>query len=116
MCFIQPGLEIGILNITIMKPVLKFIIFLLLTGVLFHISCKKERSCEVCEEKNKPPISIAGPDQVITLPTDSVSLNGSSSSDPDGKISEWLWTKISGPASFNMNNSSAAKQHLLRFN
>ena len=52
--------------------------------------------------KNKPPIAIAGPDQVITLPTDSVSLDGSASSDPDGKISEWLWTKISGPASFNI--------------
>ena len=90
-CFIQPGLETGIL---------KFTTFVLLTGALFFISCKKEISCESCNDKNKPPISIAGPDQVITLPTDSVSLDGSSSSDPDGKISEWLWTKISGPASF----------------
>ncbi len=57
---------------------------------------------------NHPPIAIAGPDQVITLPTDSVSLDGRSSSDPDGTISEWLWTKIAGPASFNINNSSTA--------
>ena len=63
---------------------------------------QKRNSCEGCAEKNKPPIAIAGPDQVITLPTDSVSLDGISSSDPDGKISEWLWTKISGPASFNI--------------
>ena len=49
---------------------------------------------------NKPPTAIAGPDQVITLPTDSISLDGRASSDPDGTISEWLWTKISGPASF----------------
>jgi hypothetical protein len=53
--------------------------------------------------KNKPPIAVAGPDQVVTLPTDSVSLDGSSSSDPDGRISEWLWTKISGPASFDIS-------------
>src|SRR4249919_3421961 len=67
------------------------------------ISCKKETSCEGCATKNnKPPIAVAGPDRVITLPTDSVLLDGSSSSDPDGKISEWLWTKISGPASFNI--------------
>ena len=37
-------------------------------------------------ENNKPPIAVAGPDQVITLPTDSVSLDGNSSSDPDGAI------------------------------
>jgi hypothetical protein len=51
--------------------------------------------------QNKPPTAVAGPDQVITLPTDSVSLDGMTSNDPDGTISEWLWKKISGPASFN---------------
>lgn len=66
------------------------------------ISCKKETSCESCKENNKPPIAIAGPDRVITLPTDSISLDGSSSNDPDGTISGWLWKKISGPASFNL--------------
>ena len=86
-----------------MKPVLKFVAFVLLAGVLFNISCKKEYSCENCAlTAIKPPIANAGPDQVITLPTDSVSLDGRCSSDPDGKISEWLWTKISGPASFNI--------------
>jgi hypothetical protein len=39
--------------------------------------CKKEYSCEGCINGNKPPIANAGPDQVITLPTDSVSLDGS---------------------------------------
>jgi hypothetical protein len=58
---------------------------------------------------NKPPIAIAGPDQVITLPTDSISLDGSASNDPDGTISEWLWTKISGPASFNIVNAATVK-------
>jgi hypothetical protein len=62
------------------------------------ISCKKETSCEGCKENNKPPTAIAGLDQVITLPTDSISLDGRSSSDPDGTISVWLWTIISGPA------------------
>jgi len=74
------------------------------TGIFY--SCKKEKSCEGCIENNKPPIAIAGPDQVITLPTDSVLLDGSASNDPDGTISEWLWTKISGPASFTINSSS----------
>jgi hypothetical protein len=79
----------------------------LLTGIF--LSCKKEKSCEGCRENNKPPIAIAGPDQVITLPTDSISLDGSASNDPDGTISEWRWTKISGPASVIINNSSASK-------
>ena len=95
-----------------MKQVLKFIACVLLTGVLINLSCQKEISCENCGTNppgstNKAPIAVAGPDQVITLPTDSVSLNGSNSYDPDGKISEWLWTKISGPVSFTINNSSA---------
>jgi len=77
-----------------------------LAGIFLFLSCKKEKSCEGCKENNKPPIAIAGPDQVITLPTDSVLLDGSSSSDPDGTISKWLWTKISGPASFVIPNSS----------
>jgi hypothetical protein len=81
----------------------KFIIYfgiILLASAFALNSCKKEMSCEDCKENNKPPISIAGPDQLLTLPADSVLLDGSSSSDPDGSISVWLWTKISGPASF----------------
>jgi hypothetical protein len=72
---------------------------------IFFFSCTKERSCENCKE-NKAPIALAGPDQIITLPTDSVSLDGSASRDPDGRISEWHWRKISGPASFNIINPS----------
>jgi PKD domain/Kelch motif/Galactose oxidase, central domain len=93
---------------TIMNVKIKYCFIVLLAGLLFNLSCKKEKSCEGCKENNKPPIAIAGPDQVITLPTDSVSLDGSSSNDPDGTISEWLWTKISGPASFILNNSTAS--------
>ena len=90
-----------------MKKIIRYSILILFTGYISFISCKKERSCEGCASNstvniNKPPTSIAGLDQTITLPTDSVSLNGSSSSDPDGIISEWLWTKISGPASFTI--------------
>jgi ribosomal protein L14 len=57
---------------------------------------------------NQPPVAKAGPDQDITLPTNSVNLNGSASSDPDGSISSYLWTKISGPAQFSIGNSTAA--------
>ncbi len=97
-----------------MKKVLKTIASIFLIGIMLFISCKKELPCENCGanptgNSNKTPIAKAGPDQTITLPTDSVSLDGSSSSDPDGTISGYLWTKISGPAFFTIINPSATR-------
>jgi len=90
-----------------MKATVKFFTLILFSGAMLF-SCKKETSCEGCINGNKPPLAVAGPDQVFTLPTDSVSLDGSLSSDPDGMISSYLWTKIYGPASFNINNPTSA--------
>jgi hypothetical protein len=78
-------------------------------SLLFIQSCKKEYSCEGCNAGNKPPVAIAGADQVISLPKDSVLLDGSGSNDPDGTISNWLWKKISGPVSVNFKSISDAK-------
>lgn len=50
---------------------------------------------------NIPPTANAGANQNITLPTNSVTLTGSGS-DPDGTITAYAWTKISGPATFNI--------------
>jgi hypothetical protein len=55
---------------------------------------------------NQLPISNAGTNQTITLPVNSVSLSGSGS-DADGTISSYLWTKISGPSTFNIVNPSS---------
>ena len=94
-------MEAGVLKFQVMNALVKLVCYIFLLSLIF--SCKKETSCEGCAIKNnKPPITNAGPDQVITLPADSVLLDGRQSSDPDGMISEWLWTKISGPASFNI--------------
>ena len=103
------------IKLLIMKAVLRFPLFILVITLLIHISCKKEYSCENCgttppqNGTNKPPIAVAGPDQTITLPADSVSLDGNASTDPDGIISEWLWTKLSGPASFSIINVTAIR-------
>jgi len=72
-------------------------------------SCKKEVSCENGCDTNKPPIANAGSDQNISLPADSVVLNGSASRDPDGSIEKWLWKKISGPASSTIIKPSESK-------
>lgn len=92
-----------------MKPILKIAVLVLLTGALLYVSCKKEYSCENCRETNKSPIANAGRDTIIILPTDSVSLDGSTSSDADGTITGFQWTKISGPVSFSVINASAAR-------
>src|SRR4030095_9540900 len=92
-----------------MKPIFNFIALVLLTGTLVYISCKKEYSCENCRETNRAPVADAGRDTMIVLPVDSTNLDGSASSDPDGTISSFEWTKISGPVSLTINNASAAK-------
>ena len=84
-----------------MKSIIKLVCYIFIFSLM--ISCKKEPSCEGCGTKNnKPPIAVAGADQLITLPTDSVLLDARSSSDPDGRISTYLWTKIAGPSSFTI--------------
>lgn len=55
---------------------------------------------------NKVPAANAGNDVNITLPQNSVTLNGSASSDPDGTIVTYNWIKVSGPSSFTINNAS----------
>lgn len=52
-------------------------------------------------------IAKAGPDQTITLPTNSVTLDGSQSIDPAGALKSIAWTKISGPATATFTNAAA---------
>jgi hypothetical protein len=57
---------------------------------------------------NMPPVANAGTDQSIQLPASSATLNGSGSNDPDGNITTYAWTKIAGPAQFNLSNANTA--------
>ncbi len=81
---------------------------IVLVGVVKMISCKKEYSCENCREAEIAPVAIAGKDTTVILPLDSIKLDGSASSDIDGVIQEWLWTKIAGPVSFEITHSKSA--------
>jgi hypothetical protein len=75
-----------------------------LTG-LWMISCHKEYSCENCNaEENQLPIARAGANQFLQLPLDSLLLDGSASMDPDGQISTYAWSVISGPAGYRFTN------------
>jgi len=57
---------------------------------------------------NKPPVAHAGNDTTITFPADSIVLNGSASSDSDGHIIQYTWTKISGPAQYSLPKTDSA--------
>lgn len=56
---------------------------------------------------NTAPVSHAGSDQTITLPTSSVNLSGVTSTDAEGAIT-YAWSKISGPASYSFGTASAS--------
>jgi hypothetical protein len=58
--------------------------------------------------ENKPPVANAGIDQVITLPVNTITLNGSASNDPDGTITVFSWNLKSGPATPLFGTPNAA--------
>src|SRR5271155_1101993 len=56
---------------------------------------------------NIPPVANPGPDQEITLPVNTVNLNGSQSSGSTSVIISYMWSQLSGP-----NMSSIAQPDL----
>jgi hypothetical protein len=59
---------------------------------------------------NIPPVTSAGNNTVTTTTT--ASLNGTSSYDPDGSITSYQWTKVSGPALYTISNPNVASPDL----
>ncbi len=45
---------------------------------------------------NLPPVVLTGGSQILTLPSSNTVLDGSGSYDPDGSISSYSWTLVSG--------------------
>ncbi|QCK13901.1 PKD domain-containing protein [Mangrovivirga cuniculi] len=58
------------------------------------------------ENTNQTPVANAGPNKTITLPVNTVTISGSGN-DPDGTISSYRWSKISGPSA-TLNNANSA--------
>jgi RHS repeat-associated protein len=59
---------------------------------------------------NQPPVVNPGPNQTISLPTDTVMLNGSATDDglPVGSTLVVTWTQISGPGTVIFGNANSA--------
>ncbi|HEX8350000.1 MAG TPA: PA14 domain-containing protein, partial [Hymenobacter sp.] len=56
---------------------------------------------------NKAPVASAGSNQSVTLPTNTVTLNGSGT-DADGTINAYMWSQVSGPSTASFNSKSVA--------
>ncbi len=54
-----------------------------------------------------PLVANAGANQTITLPVNSETLDGSQSFDPNGTITSYGWTQLSGPSAATISNNSA---------
>ncbi|WP_298734854.1 PKD domain-containing protein [uncultured Chitinophaga sp.] len=84
---------------------------------VFELTVKDDRGSSsadrvtvtVYPQKNELPVARAGVDKTITLPLNTVELNGSTSSDADGRITKYSWQKISGPAPGVLSAPAAAK-------
>lgn len=59
---------------------------------------------------NQPPSVNPGPNQTISLPTDTVTLNGTATDDglPAGSTLVITWSKVSGPGSVTFGNANSA--------
>ncbi|MBU2947194.1 Ig-like domain-containing protein, partial [Zobellia uliginosa] len=53
---------------------------------------------------NTAPVAVAGPDQSITLPTSTITLDGSGSSNTaPGTVTSYAWMQIAGPGTANID-------------
>jgi hypothetical protein len=69
------------------------------------ISVVSGNTATVCN--NLTPAVSAGSSQTITLPTNSVGLNGSAAGAGGNTISSYLWTQISGPSTATLSTTTA---------
>lgn len=66
-------------------------------------------SITVLPKGNTKPIANAGTDRTLTLPLNQVSLDGAASYDPDGTLTEFTWTQVSGPSQVLFTRSDVVK-------
>jgi len=94
--------------------------FFILPAVFIFIcfSCEKDNlgqsnisnQTDTLVKPNIPPVAIAGVDTAVDLPRslyNPVYLDGTGSSDSDGKIVSYEWKKISGPAFYRMDEKQS---------
>lgn len=58
--------------------------------------------------RSYPPAARAGADVSLFLPQQTVQLNGTASSDPEGSALTYTWRKVGGPSVYSIANSNSA--------
>lgn len=58
---------------------------------------------------NVAPVASIKSVSPITLPTNSIVLDGSGSSDKDGSIKSYAWSYVSGPTGYSLSNTTTSK-------
>jgi hypothetical protein len=92
-------------KIIFMKKIFLRISLVAITSCVIFPACKKDDPIAPSSPTtNKPPTARAGSDVIVTLPANSVLLDGSASGDADGTIDEYYWSYLSGPADANISN------------
>lgn len=81
-------------------PDLKFPLVIAASFILLF-SCRK-----AIQVAGIPPVADAGEDQSVYLPISYVTLDGSKSVDPEGRIVSYQWTRLKGPANINLSEST----------
>ncbi len=102
----------------IMKSILKISACIFLSGMLIFTSCKKDPPPPPPPpppSANRPPVANAGPDQTITISTNTINLNGSGSTDPDNNITTYAWRGIFGSSSLNIANANGVQASVTNF-
>jgi hypothetical protein len=77
-------------------------------GLNFGFHRKTERLIYQYLKPNAAPTADAGSDQTIALPTSSVTLDGSESSDSDGSIAAYEWTQVGGPVTATIGSPAGS--------
>ena len=57
---------------------------------------------------NQPPVANTNANITITLPTNTATLNGSTSTDADGTIDSYQWSQVNGPNTATIANANQA--------
>ena len=89
-----------------MRPMLRTFLFATLS-VIFFSSCQNEAAELINAASHSTPVANAGPSRSITLPTNTVTLNGSGSS-ANGPITGYLWSMVSGPNTATIQTPGSA--------
>ncbi|HEY0356782.1 MAG TPA: hypothetical protein VGC29_11285, partial [Flavisolibacter sp.] len=82
-----------------------------LNGFMLSESGSSTSSSSQTAPSNSAPVVNAGSDKSLTLPTNSTQLSGTAS-DADGSVTNYSWSKVSGPGQYTLSSTSVASPSL----